>query len=61
MRGDLIDPPEDLRQRHVLDTLGVLREVAESAVEVAALRDLQGHATDGVAAAEDLVFLEERP
>ena len=47
----LAHPAEPLhheRDRDVLHFLGRLREIAESAVEVATLRDLDGHASDRV-------------
>src|SRR5262249_40134763 len=53
--ADGVDPLEHDLEGHVLDRLGALREVAEGAIEVAALRDLERHAADGRAAPEPRV------
>src|SRR5262249_60665679 len=53
------DPPEDFGQRKILDPLRAFREIAQGAVEVAPLRDLQRDAANRAAASEDLVVLEE--
>ena len=49
-----VEALEDERDRDVLHLLGRLREIAERAVEVAALRDLDGDAPDRVPAADGL-------
>src|SRR5205807_1120176 len=59
LERDLVQAAKDLGKGDVLDPLGALGEVAESAIQVAPLRDLQGHAPDRVPPAEDLVLPEE--
>src|SRR5262249_3370027 len=52
---DSIDSPEHDVERKVLHRLGAFGEVAECTVEIAALSDLQRHATDRGAAAKHLI------
>src|SRR4029453_13583245 len=53
--ADALDPLEHDLERKVLNGLRALREVAERAVEIAALRDLERHASDGGPTAQPLV------
>jgi hypothetical protein len=52
--GDRIDAPDQIRKRDVPHGLGIFREVAKRAIQVAALGDLQGHAADRPAPAHGL-------
>jgi hypothetical protein len=54
MRPDHVDALEHRLDRDVLHRLRVVREIAERAVQVAALRDLQRHAADGPAPSHGL-------
>ena len=51
---DHVDPSKDLLKRQVTYGFGVLREIAELAVEIAALGDLQGDAADRQMSTGDL-------
>ena len=54
-RADRVDPPEENLDREIPHRFGAFGEIAESAVEVAALRDFERHAADRRSSAQDLV------
>ena len=49
LRGNAVNPPEQILQRNVPHRLGAVRQVAKRAIEVAALGDFQRHAPNGPA------------
>jgi hypothetical protein len=53
---DQIDAPEQFLERNVLHRLGMLRQVAGRAVEIATLRDLERDAADRPATTHELIF-----